>query len=112
MGIILRSMLVLVSVITFLYVIRKIQKSQMKIEGAIFWFLFAGLILLFSLFPGIAFVTASLLGIESTANFIFLLIIFLLIIKCFSLSLTNAKLEYKIEVLTAEMAIWRNKAEK
>ncbi|MEE1314230.1 MAG: DUF2304 domain-containing protein [Faecalimonas sp.] len=112
MGIVLRLVLIGVSVLTFIYVIHKVRKSQMKIEGAIFWFLLAGLIMLFAFFPILAHTAANLLGIESPSNFIFLLMIFLLIIKNFSLSLKEAKLEHKIEILTAEIAIWRNETEK
>lgn len=111
MGIILRLVLIGVSVLTFVYVIHKVRKSQMKIEGAVFWFLLAGLIMLLAFFPVLAYAVSDLLGFESPSNLIFLLMIFLLIIKNFSLSLKEAKLEHKIEILTAEIAIWRNETE-
>lgn len=111
MSIYLRIILFVVSLLSNIYVIRKIRKSQMKIESAMFWVFFAALILILSIFPGIGISLAEWIGIESPVNFIFLIIIFLVLGKLFSLSVKNSQLEYKISILAAEIAIWRKQVE-
>lgn len=56
--------------------------------------------------------SAAGLGIISPANFIFLVIIFLLLEKVFTLSLVVSQLEEKISVLSAEVALRSRAAEK
>lgn len=111
MSIYLRVILILMSVLATVYALRQIRKSQMKIENAIFWFLFVVVILILSIFPEIAMILARLLGIESPVNLIYLAMIFLLIVKVFSQSVKFSQMEHKIGILTAEIAILRNKLE-
>ena len=100
----LRILLIVFAVGFCIYVIRKIRKAQMKIEGAIYWIFLAAMLLLLSIF-------ANIIGIESPVNFIYLVIIFMALEKIFSLSVKSSQLEYQISILTAEIAIWRNQME-
>lgn len=65
----LRILLILVSVATFLQMMRKIRQSKIQIESAIFWIVLALVLVAFSVFPSIADFAAHCLGIYSTANF-------------------------------------------
>lgn len=108
MSIYLRIVLFVVSFCVFLYSIYKIRKSQMKIDSVIYWFFFVGLILLLGIFPQIAAWGANLLQVESPVNLVYLVIIFLLIVKVFDLSLKLSQLQYKMSVLVGEIAIRDN----
>ncbi|MCR5624749.1 MAG: DUF2304 domain-containing protein [Lachnospiraceae bacterium] len=112
MSVCLRVLLVVVSVFATIYAVRKIRQSQMKIENAIYWFSLAIMILILSIFPQIAVGLGSLIGIKSTVNFVYLVMIFLLFSKVFAMSMKNAQLEYKTNVLAEELAIIRNQLEK
>lgn len=102
-------MLLLVSIFTAIYISKKLRSSQIQITDAVFWigisFLFIGL----SIFPGIAIFISKKIGIDSPANFIFLVIIFLLLIKCFLLSIKVSQMEDKLNNLVQEIAIRDNK---
>jgi hypothetical protein len=63
------------------------------------------------LFPVIPDTLAALLGIYSTANFLFLFTIFILLIKMFGMSMQIGILEEKIKSLVQELAL-RDKAER
>jgi hypothetical protein len=63
------------------------------------------------LFPVVPDTLAALLGIYSTANFLFLFIIFILLIKMFGMSMQIGILEEKIKSLVQELAL-RDKAER
>ena len=76
-----------------------------QIEDSIFWLAFPAVLVILSVFPGIATWAAKMLGVQSPVNFIFLAVIFILIVKIFSLSLRISQLDTKIRTLTQEIAI-------
>lgn len=84
----------------------------MKIKEVIYWIAFAFLILLLAVFPKSGIFIAEFLGVESPVNFVYLVMIFMLIVKVFFLSLKLSQLEHKLLTLTQEIAIWRNQLEK
>ncbi|MEG0770496.1 MAG: DUF2304 domain-containing protein [Clostridia bacterium] len=108
MTILLRIILILVSLFTVFYMLRRIRKSQMNIEDTVFWMVFAFGLLLFSIFPSLADVLAKLLGVGSTVNFLFLSIIFLLLIKQFLMTIKISNLETKLKTLVQKIAIQNN----
>lgn len=112
MSITLRIILIIVSVFTFLYVMRRINKSQMQITDSIYWILFSVVLVILSIFPQIVDLIKDLLGIASAVNCIFLVIIFLLIMKIFGMSIKVSQLENKIVGLTQRYAIDQNKMQK
>lgn len=84
------------------------QKSKTgKITDRVFyfWTLFAIMLVLFSIFPQIADWMSELVGVYSTTNFIFLLIIFILLVKCFQLTMDISKLDNKVKELVQKIAI-------
>lgn len=105
MSIMLRIVLLVVSLLTMLYIIRKIRKSKMKIETSLFWIFFALLCVIFAAFPGIAGFLSKVIGINSPVNFLFLFFIFLLLIKVFSLSIKVSRLENSLEEFARKVAI-------
>lgn len=111
MSVTLRILLIIAGIVSYLYVIRKIRKSQMKIESAMYWVFLAGIILLISIFPQIVIWLAEVVGVESPVNLLYLLMIFLVLWKLFALTVKNSQLESKINVLTEEFAICQMKSE-
>jgi len=105
MNILLRILLSVVSIIVLFFVLRKIKKSQVHIENTIFWILFMFGLVIVSIFPGIVVFISNLIGIDSPANFVFLCIIFLLLLKLFNLSLHLSKLQYQIQQLSQIIAL-------
>lgn len=112
MSLILRVLLIIMALFTSAYTIRKIRKAQMKIGYAMYWFLMVFLVLILGLFPGIAIWVAKVIGIESPVNLVYLVILFLVIVKLFAVSLKQSQLENEITILTEEIAIRENRKEK
>lgn len=100
----LRCLLFMVSVLSCTYALRRIRRSQMQIDDALFWIIISILLVFVSIFPGIALFFSKLVGIESPANAVFLVIIFLLLTKLFGLSVQVSQLNQKIRALSQEMA--------
>jgi len=101
----LRTLLLVASIVTVVWILRRIRKNRVKQEDALYWVCFSALLAVLGIFPEISFKMADALGIQSPANFIFLAIIALLLEKLFTLSIQLSFLENKIEVMAAELAI-------
>ena len=94
---------------TLWYILKKIRKNRVEIDYSIFWILFSGVLVLTSIFPGVITWAAEVLGFMSPANMVFLLVIFLLVLKLFSMTLKLSALENKIKVLTHHIALAEEK---
>lgn len=101
----LRILLLIASLVTAVWILRKIRKNRVKQEDALYWLCFAFMLAIFGIFPGLSFIMSSILGIQSPANFIFLAIIALLMEKLLSLSIQVSALENKLEIMAAELAL-------
>lgn len=108
----LRVLLVIVSVGTMVMMMRKIRQAKIQIEDAIFWVLFALVLVIFSIFPSVADALAALFGIYATTNFLFLSMIFLLIVKVFHMTLHISQLETKQKELVQKMALEQREQER
>ena len=111
MSLYLRILLIVMSFLAAVYAVHQIRTSQMKIENAIYWFMFIPIVVVLSIFPELAMILARILGIESPVNLIYLAMIFLLLVKVFSQSIKISQMEYKIGILAQEAAIMKKKAE-
>lgn len=105
MSMILRIILLLAAVVTGFWILYKIRKFKVKMEDAIFWMVFAAILLILGAFPELSYALTDMLGMVSPANLIFLVIIFLLLEKVFTLSIIVSQLEEKVSVLSAEVAL-------
>lgn len=108
MSIALRVMLFVASILTCIYIARKLKKSQVQVMDTVFWIGMAILFIMLSAFPEIAGFLSTLMGFQAPVNFIFLLMIFLLLIKSFLLSIRVSQLEDRLKNLVEELAIREN----
>ncbi|MCD8121943.1 MAG: DUF2304 domain-containing protein [Clostridiales bacterium] len=107
----LRVALVLVSFGTFYLMMHKIRRSKLQIESSIFWIVLAMVLVIYSIFPGVADFCAHLLGIYATTNFLFLFAIFVLIVKVFYMTIHISQLETRVKELVQEMALEEKRRE-
>ena len=101
----LRFMLFFASAITCLYIGRKLKKSQIQVMDTVFWIGLSIIFVILSVFPDIATILSRLMGFQAPVNFIFLLMIFLLLIRCFFMSIRISQLEDRLRNLVEELAI-------
>ena len=102
---IFRILLIVVSLITTYYILKRIRQSKLQIEYAIFWILFSGVLIVFSLFPWLVSMFTRMIGMQLPVNFIFLLFIFVLMVKLFFMTIELSSLENKVKDLTQELAL-------
>lgn len=108
MSIALRGILFIASVVTCAYIARKLKKSQIQVMDTVFWIGLSAIFIILSLFPDMAGWLSELMGFQAPVNFIFLLMIFLLLIRCFLLSIRISQMEDKLRNLVEELAVREN----
>ena len=105
MSIVLRIALILGALFALSIVVRKVRKSKIRIADSIYWVCAAVLLLILAIFPGIAYFFSDLLGFLSPSNFVFLVVIALILLKLFNLACDVSRLTDKIEQLSQELAL-------
>ena len=105
MTLLFRIILLAVCLFTYFFLHHSIKKERMRIEESIFWLILSLLLLVFSIFPGIPDILAGLLGIYSTANFLFLFVIFILLLRLFYVNAALGKLEERVKTLVQNEAL-------
>lgn len=105
MTVMLRISLIVASVLTMFGIMYKIRRSKVRIEDSIYWVLFSMILIVFSVFPQIAYWMSDLVGTYSPSNFIFTLVIFLLLMKIFSMTVRISQLEMKLQELVQKIAL-------
>ena len=105
MGLKLQLVFIFASLITFVFVIKKIQKHGLNIDDAIMWILWSILLLIISVFPQIPTWISKQLGFMSTSNFIFCVFIFFLYIMLFTQTAQISKLKEKQKDLIQKLSI-------
>ena len=108
----LRILLIVASVLVSFYALRKIRKAQLNIDDAFYWIIVSAILLIMSIFPGVATYLSALIGIESPANFVFLVMIFLAFVKIFDLSIELSIQKYRLNKLIQRIALNDNQDEK
>lgn len=100
-----QGLLIAGAVLMTYYIMKRIRQSKLQIEYSIFWIVFAGILLVFSIFPFLVVMMTRLIGIELPVNFIFLFFILILILKAFFQTIETSVLENKLKNLTQRLAI-------
>lgn len=101
----LRILLVIGAVGTQVFFLRGIRRSRMQIGYAISWTLFSALLVVMSVFPSVFTGFAEYLGFESPANMVYLVIIFALLLKQFSMTVRLSKMDEKLSGVAQTVAL-------
>ena len=93
------------ALVFFVIIILSLRKNSMSIKNSLAWLLLPLVFLIIAIFPDPIADFSALLGFEVFSNFIFLIIIGLLVIVCFFLTTTISRLQSEITKLAQEVAI-------
>ena len=107
MSIFIRVLLIVGAVLMLAFMLKKIRQSKLKIEYIIFWLVFSTLLVFMGIFPQVVSWISRTLGFQAPINLVFLLVIFVLIIKLFYNTLQISALESKVDNLAQQIAIDR-----
>lgn len=104
----LRILILLASIVTLIYVLKRIRKAQLRIQDSLFWIFLAVIFVVMGAFPQVVYILTRLMGFQAPVNLVFLVMIFILLIKVFLSSIKISQLENKLDTLVQEMAIAEN----
>lgn len=93
-------------------IIFSLKKNSISIKSSVAWLLLPIVFLIIAIFPGPIASFASWLGFETLSNFIFLIIIGLLIILSFFLTIIISHQQTQITKLIQEISILKHKKPK
>lgn len=105
MGPLLRLLIIVGALVIVSMVLKSIKKSRIQIEDSIFWVSFVCVIILVAVFPSIMVWLAGLFGFVSTSNFVFLIVVGILLLKVFTSSVEISRLKYRVNQLAQEVAL-------
>ena len=105
MTLLLQVMLIVCSILNFLYTIYQIRKSKLNINDSIFSICFSILLVLMSLFPQVIVWISEKLGFYSASNFVLVFIVFILIVQILKLQTKVSVLSEKLKALNHFIAI-------
>ena len=101
----LRILLLAGPILASLFVLQRIYRAKIRIADAIFWIVISFFLIVLGLFPEILISASHMLAVQSPSNFVFLVFIFILLAKCFSMSLQISQLESKMQTLAQKLAL-------
>lgn len=101
----LRLLLVCASIFSFFYMVSRVKKSKMRIDDSVFWIISALFFVFVSIFPSVLISASKILGFESTANLVFLLVVGVVFLKLFILSVNLSILTEKNSQLIQYISI-------
>lgn len=105
MSIVLRVFLIVSSVISFIFCIRKIKQSKLKVTNSAIWLCGSLCLILMSIFSGLIGKISEKLGFISPVNFVFLIIIGFLLVQNFIDNIRISTLNDKVKDLNHYIAL-------
>ena len=97
---------ILISVLTIIYIIKKIRKHKLNIDDSIVWIIWSIILLILSIFPKISIFFAKQMGFQSTSNFILCLFVFVSYIMLFFQNIKISELKEKNKEIIQKTSIY------
>lgn len=107
MSFFLRILLIIGAISLLVFMLKRIRQAKLKIEYTVFWIAFSSILVLMGIFPEVFYWISDMIGFQSPISMIYLIIIFVLIVKLFFTTIQISQLENKIDSLTQQIAINR-----
>ena len=95
---------IIISILTIIYIIRKIRKHKLNIDDSIVWIIWSIILLILSIFPKISIFFAKQMGFQSTSNFI--LFVFVSYIMLFFQNIKISELKEKNKEIIQKTSIY------
>lgn len=105
MSIILRVVLIICSLLSFVLCIKKVKQCKMRVADSIIWIIGSFLLILMSVFSNAVEWISIKLGFMAPVNFVFFAIIGFLLVENFMINLKIAMLNEKVKNLDHYIAL-------
>lgn len=109
MSITLRFILIIGSIISFLFCINKIKTSRLKVENSVIWMIGSIILILMSIFSNVVTWISNKLGFVASSNFVFFIMIVFLLLQLFIDNIRISELNEKIKKMDHYIALKEKK---
>lgn len=106
-----RLEMLVVAIIFFLFIVRLINKNVFLLKNTAVWILTSIILILFSVFPKLAYLLSDFLGFKETSNFLYFCAIAFLIVTVLLNTISASRQDIRINTLTQELSIIKSKLE-
>lgn len=106
-----RFLLIVISILFFIYIIQRVSAGKLLLKYSLLWLLLSALVFLGALFPQPLFALARVCGFATGSNFLFLIALFFILAIALSLSVIVSKQQAYIKTLIQDSAILRKRIE-
>lgn len=107
----IQLLVVIVLLMILLYIIKKIRKRELEIRYALSWIAALVSLLIFTIFPQFMGFLASLFGVVTPSNWLFIIGFSFFVLLVLSLTIALSKLSDKNKVLVQEIALLKKRIE-
>ena len=101
----IRIILILGSIFSLVYSVKKLRQSKLKVNDLIGWIIGSIVLILMSIFADAIVWVAAKVGIESPANLVFLVFIAFLLMQVFIDNIKISELNEKVKTLDHHLAL-------
>lgn len=108
MGNNLRILLLVFSILWFIFIFVFLKKGKIPVKYSLFWFLSALIVLFIAIFPNLLSYVTSLMGFQTTSNMIVGVILSLLLVLTFMLTMIVSKQKKQITILIQEVSMLKS----
>lgn len=105
MSITLRIILIVCSILSFLFSIKRIKQAKLKVTNLVVWMLGSLMLILMSVFAGAVEWVSTQLGFMAPVNFVFFIIIGFLLVQVFIDNIRISALNEKIKDINHYIAL-------
>lgn len=100
------------AIVLLILILRCLAKNRMSIRHSIAWLSLPLIFILIAIFPTPLEIIANWLGFETLANFLFVIIIAMLILICFFLTISSSHQQEQITKLNQEISLLKQRHRK
>ncbi len=100
------------AIVLFIIIITSLKRSTISVKSSIAWMLLPVVFLLIAIFPSPLEELSKWLGFENFSNFIFVIMIGLLLVLCFFLTIATSRQQDQINKLIQEISLLKHKKPK
>jgi len=113
MSLVLRVILIICSLMSFIFCVKKVRQSKLRVADSIIWIIGSLGLIFMSLFSNAIEWIAIKLGFVAPVNFVFLVVIVFLLVESFISNLKISALNEKVKNLNHYIALeeYKNKKE-
>ena len=105
MSVILRVILIVCSIISFILCVKKIKQARIKVTNSVVWLLGSLLLILMSIFSNAVEWVSAKIGFMAPVNFVFFIMIVFLLIQVFIDNIRITELNEKIKEINHHIAL-------